>query len=278
VARALVETCGAEWRAAHGSCDDYHVNLDRPEAREKYGMLVGSCLAPITAALSTARRARMFHPDGVVYQANVEPCTLNPQLLPVAERLAGLALVRFSSALWRGERQWPDVLGSAIRFGWVPATPGLASPQDLLLATIRFPWTMPFAPFATNFRSYLWNHYHAVSPFEIAGVGRVKIRLESPRIGGRRSETRAEHLRHAASEGQARFVLQFRRLDVGPFWRHWQPVARVTLMGQLDADQAALRFSPFHSGAGIQPVGFVHALRLATYAASQQARPDHEAP
>jgi hypothetical protein len=274
-----MDPLGAGCRNAHGSCDHADVNLDNPDTREKYGMLVGSCLAPITAALSTARHARMFHPDGVVYQANVEPCTLNPQLLPTAERLAGLALVRFSSALWRGGRQWPDVLGSAIRFGWVPATPGLASPQDLLLATIRFPWTMPFAPFATDFRSYLWNHYHAVSPFEVAGFGRVKIRLQSPRLGGGPGpETRAEHLRQAVSEGEARFLLQFRRLDVGPLWRHWQPVARVTLMGEVQADQAALRFSPFRSGAGIQPVGFVHALRLAAYAASQQARPDHEAP
>jgi hypothetical protein len=254
------------------------VNFDTPGVSEKYGMLVGSCLAPITAALSRARRARMFHPDGVVYQANVVPATLNPQLLPIAERLAGLALVRFSSALWRGGRQWPDVLGAAIRFGWVGVKPGPALPQDLLLATIRFPWTMPFAPFATNFRSYLWNHYHAVSPFEVPGVGRVKIRLRSPRLGNGSMETRAEHLRQAASEGQARFELQFRRLDVGPLWRHWQPVASITLIGQFDADQAALRFSPFRSGAGIQPVGFVHALRLAAYAASQQARPEHEAP
>jgi hypothetical protein len=220
----------------------------------------------------------MFHPDGVVYQANVEPLTLNPQLLPIAERLSGLALVRFSSALWRGGRQWPDVLGAAIRFGWVGANPGLSAAQDLLLATIRFPWTMPFAPFATNFRSYLWNHYHAVSPFEVAGIGRVKIRLRSPRLRNRSSETRAEHLRQTTRDGGARFELEFRRLDVGPLFRHWQPVARLTLIGQFDADQAALRFSPFRAGAGIQPVGFVHALRLAAYAASQQARPEHDRP
>lgn len=252
------------------------VDFDHPEPREKYGLMLGAALAPITAALSRARRARMFHPDGVVYQANVEPCTLNPQLLPVAQRLAGLALVRFSSALWRGGRQWPDVLGAAIRFGWVGTTPGPSTPQDLLLATIRFPWTMPFAPFATNFRSYLWNHYHAVSPFEVPGVGRVKIRLRSPRLGNRGRATRDAHLSHAVLDGQARFELQFRRLDVGPLFRHWQPVACLTLIGPFDADQAALRFSPFRAGAGIQPVGFIHALRVAAYAASQRARPDHD--
>ena len=30
---------------------------------------------------------------------------------------------------------------------------------------------MPFAPLVTHFRSFLWNHYHAVSPFELPGMG-----------------------------------------------------------------------------------------------------------
>jgi len=252
------------------------VNLAKPEASERYGMLVGSWLAPITAALSRSRRARMFHPDGVVYQAQVEPYTSDSELQTIAERLAGTALVRFSSALWREGRQWPDVLGAAIRFGWNGADAQRGAPQDLLFATIRSPWTMPFAPLATNFRSFLWNHYHAVSPFEVPGVGRVKIRLRSPRLGKGSGKTRAEHLDEVVGQGRARFELQFRRLDVSPLARSWQPVARVTLTARFDADQAALRFSPFRDGADIRPVGFVHALRLAAYAASQDARPEHD--
>lgn len=251
------------------------MSVDRPEPIEKYGMLLGSYLAPITSALSGARGARMFHPDGVVYQANVEPCTYNPHFRPIAEQLAGIALVRFSSALWRSGREWPDVLGAAVRFGWAPARPGLGVEQDLLLATIRYPWTMPLAPFATNFRSYLWNHYHAVSPFEVPGVGRVKIRLRSPRLGNHGSDSRERHLEQATREGLARFELQFRRLEVTPLARHWQPVAALRLMGRFEIDQEALRFSPFRDGAGLRPVGFVHALRVAAYAASQAARPDH---
>ena len=252
------------------------MSLDQPQPGEKFGMAVGACMAPITAALSRARRARMFHPDGLVFQANVEPCTLNPQLLPIARRLSGIALVRFSSALWRGGRAWPDVLGAAIRFGWVGLTPEQPQ-QDLLLATIRYPWTMPFAPLATNFLSFLWNHYHAVSPFEVAEVGRIKLRLRSPRLWNRGAKSRDAHLRDVTAEGRGRFELQLRRLDVTPLARHWQPLARVTLIRESDIDQAALRFSPFRAGAGIKPVGFVHALRLAAYAASQDARPDHDA-
>jgi hypothetical protein len=251
------------------------MNLDRPHRREKLGMLAGACLAPITGALSSARRARMFHPDGLVFQATVEPRAVAPDLAQVGERLAGSALVRFSSALWRGNHEWPDVLGAAIRFGWTPAGSAAAS-QDLLLATIRFPWTMPLAPLTTNFRSFIWNHYHAVSPFEVDGVGRVKVRLRSPRIDNGTSDSRALHLLHAVNAGRANFEVQFRRLSVPPWARRWESVARLTLVAPLEVDQAALRFSPFRAGAGVSPVGFVHALRLAAYAASQAARPPHQ--
>lgn len=253
------------------------MNLDRPQGREKLGIFAGAWLAPIAAALSGARQARMFHPDGLVLGATVESCAAQPDLARVAERLAGNALVRFSSALWRGNHEWPDVLGVAIRFGWTALASDTSREQDLLLATIRFPWTMPFAPFATNFRSYLWNHYHAVSPFEVEGVGRVKIRLRSPRLGNGTSQSRAHHLLASVGTGQASFELQLRRLGPSPFARRWEPVARLNLIAPLEIDQAALRFSPFRAGAGLEPIGFVHALRLAAYAASQDSRPTHRA-
>lgn len=243
--------------------------------REQCGHLGGVLLAPLTAALSGLREARMFHPDGVVYSAGLVSAASAPELQHLAERLGRTALVRFSSALWRRGHDYPDVMGVALRFpiGSAPA----AHTQDLLLATIRFPWTMPFAPFATNFRSFLWNHYHAVSPFEVDGVGAVKFRLRSPRLGNALPMTRAEHLARVAAEGAASFELQLRRLDAPVWSRRWETIAKLTLMKPLAVDQAALRFSPFNSGAGIRPTGFVHALRVAAYAASQEARPASDA-
>lgn len=211
----------------------------------------------------------MFHPDGLVYLANVEPSARTPDLRQLAERLGPSALLRFSSALWRKPHEWPDVLGAALRFGEGPTR------QELLLATIRFPWTMPFAPLATNFRSFLWNHYHAVSPFEVDGVGIVKFRLRSPRLSNNNGLTRPEHLHHAVTQGRAVYELELRRLNEPPLSRQWEPVAHITLEKQRVLDQERLRFSPFRDGAGIRPIGFVHALRVAAYAASQQARPDH---
>lgn len=249
------------------------MTIEHPEFAEKCGLWVGAGLSPLTAALSHARSARMFHPDGVVYQATTEPTTTEPELRSLAERLSGATLARFSSALWRHGHEWPDVLGAALRFGWG----GTAGMQDLLFATIRFPWTMLLSPLATNYRSFLWNHYHAVSPFEAPGAGRVKLRLRSPRLDNGAGSSRREHLQSATRAGRAVFELELRRLDVSPLARHWEPLARVKLVAPFDVDQSALRFSPFNDAAGLRPVGFVHAIRVAAYAASQNARPASDA-
>ena len=145
--------------------------------------------------------------------------------------------------------------------------------QDLLLATIRFPLTTPFAPLATDVRSFLWNHYHAVSPFVSAPVGRVKLRMRSPRIRNRSGLPRMAHLAREVEAGRATWTMEARRLATPFFRRRWEPVARLTLERRLTIDQAALRFSPFITGRGLCPVGFVHGLRAATYALSQAARP-----
>jgi hypothetical protein len=216
----------------------------------------------------------MFHPDGVLYQARVTNVAAPAELRAVGSLLAGHALVRFSSAWWRG-KDWPDVLGVALRFreGDLSDLEPRGADQDLLLATIRFPWTTPLAPLATRFSSFLWNHYHAVSPFLVPGIGRVKLRLRSPRLANPGSQSRAEHLQSQVSAGQAQLVLELRRLAV--FWpfRSWESLAVVTLERPLEFDQQALRFSPFQAGRSLEPIGFVHHLRVAAYAASQAARP-----
>lgn len=249
------------------------MNLQHLAPSERCGSWLGAGLAPFAAAVSRARRARMFHPDGLVFRARTEPLTRHVELQSVAERLAGSTLARFSSALWRQPHEWPDVLGAALRFGWN----GSSGAQDLLLATIRFPWTMPLAPLATNYRSFLWNHYHAVSPFTVEGAGRVKLRLRSPRLRNGLGSTRREHLEHAVRAGRAVFDLELRRLGTSPWSRRWEPLVRVTLIGPVELDQSALRFSPFNELAGLHPAGFVHALRLAAYGASQRARPASDA-
>lgn len=240
------------------------------------GQLVGDVMAPFTGALSALRHSRMFHPRGVLCGARVQPAPARRELASVAEALGGVALVRWSSALWKGG-EWTDVLGCALRFTSPPLSiepqPG---DQDLLLATIQRPWTMPLSPFTTRTHDFLANVYFGVSPFEVEGLGRVEWRLV-PVAPSPAGEQRRERLARAMAQGASL------SLELAPYSGPWRRpsatrfarVAELLLTGELELDQEALRFDPFRSGRGLMPVGFVHALRRATYAASQRRRPAH---
>lgn len=217
----------------------------------------------------------MFHPRGMICRAEVLPLASEAPAFAVAERLAGAALVRLSSALWK-DREWPDVLGVALRFTDLPLTerPG-PTDQDLLLATIRRPWTMLLAPFSTHFHDFLANDYYAVSPFDVRELGRVEWRIR-PECSSPPGARRGERLRSAVIAERASLVLEY--APYRPPWRFndeapFTPLARITLQEFADLDQEALRFDPFRAGRGIVPVGMIHALRRATYATSQFARP-----
>ncbi|HWA74063.1 MAG TPA: hypothetical protein VG937_17090 [Polyangiaceae bacterium] len=217
----------------------------------------------------------MFHPAGILCRARVEIVTEEPHLRAVAERLQGSALVRLSSALWKAH-EWPDVLGCALRFSEnIERVVPLASDQDLLLATIRRPWTLPFAPLSTRYQDFFENCYYAVSPFEVPPLGRVEWRLV-PEPGSSSELHREDRLLHRLAAGTANFLLECARyrspwkaFDERPF----RPVVRVRALEVSELDQEALRFDPFQAGRDLTPVGFVHSLRRATYASSQQARP-----
>lgn len=248
------------------------------------GHLAGLALSPVTGAISALRRSRMFHPHGVLCAAHVEPLASAPRLAGVARALAGPALLRWSSAWWKHNERH-DVLGCAIRFG---ATESSLSPaadsQDLLLATIQRPWSMLGAPWTTAQHDFLSNVYFGVSPFLVDGVqplgrqGRaseIEWRLvpECPSPPG---ASRRERLERALASGGAALRLElasyhgpWRRPRDADFWG----VARIVLERLRDDDPAMLRFDPFRAGRGIVPVGFVHAMRRFTYAASQRLRP-----
>ena len=82
---------------------------------ERLGAIAGWLWSPMTGTISLVRRARMFHPEGALYRAEVEPVRETPWP-DVAKRLAGPALARLSSAWWRRGRELPDALGLALRF------------------------------------------------------------------------------------------------------------------------------------------------------------------
>lgn len=247
----------------------------RQTLAERAGDEMGRAIGPLFAAITALRRARTFHPRGDCADAVVEVTgEVVADYRPVAERLAGNAFVRLSDALTKGKARWPDVLGCAIRFGG--SYPFEEGGQDLLFATIKRPWTMPFSPLTTKVGDYLANDYFAVSPFSIDGGPRVYLRLRPERLpsveaatGGRNAaDRRRRRLERAIANGSAVFVLGVGRGPRGPF----APIASIRLVSIWQRDPPELRFDPFRNGAGIEPRGLVHALRRGVYPASQRAR------
>lgn len=294
--------------ARHGHDRELFANLvrrmqeRRTDAAERAGELVGLLAAPVFAVTSALRRARTFHPRGDCADADVSVADGVPrQHRGLAERLSGNAFVRFSDALTKKKARWPDVLGCAIRFGGDVDDPATLGDQDLLFATIKRPWTMPFSPFTTKVHDYLANDYFAVSPFsvpplrdgDVADASRVWFRLRpaskdpgavvattsstgpisSLRASTSRSrrgpaEQRRRRFERAIANGDAVFTLGIAHSPWGPF----APLVRIQIVSVRLTDPASLRFDPFRSGRGIEPRGFVHAMRRSVYGASQRAR------
>ena len=229
-------------------------------------------MSPVFALVSAARGARTFHPRGVTFQALLQRHPEAPhELGALVTRLTGPALVRFSGALWKQAQRLPDVLGCAIRFrnddrDSIEPEEG---DQDLLLATIRRPWTMGFSPLTTDVRDYLANDYFSVSPFDVGLARAVYFRLTPIQGSSAKTGTRGERLLQDIEFGRANLTLE---LSAGPFGP-WTPLVVMTLERAAHVDEEALRFSPFRAGRGLSPRGFIHALRVGAYALSQRARP-----
>lgn len=234
--------------------------------REQVGDAVGRALAPMFELVASARRSRVFHPQGVVVLAYARAIAREPRAAVTAERLRGPALVRFSTALWK-KRAWPDALGCAIRFcaSETPSVDPDPSDQDLLFATIRSPLTTLLGPIGVDPHDFLANTYFGAAPFDAPDGSRVKLRLvpDAPVHDG---EDRNDRLAAAIEQGAA-LRLELRRTFELP----WREVVRVDLERVVDLDQARLRFWPFREGRGVRPRGFVHALRRGAYRASQRA-------
>jgi hypothetical protein len=233
------------------------------------GLLAGLALAPLTALGSYLRRSRLFHPRGLCLRGVVRPAAGDLAFREAGLRLAGPVFVRFSSAWWKW-REWPDVLGCALRFtsdGTVDPAPR-ATDQDLLMATIRTPLTTMLAPLSTHVDDYMSNAYFGVAPFAVPTLGRVKLRL-SPVEPAPPGITREQRLTRALDRAPLQLTLEARAHRLGS---RYKPLAHVELGERVQLDQGELRFDPFACGRGFKPVGFVHGLRVASYAASRRAR------
>jgi len=246
-------------------------------AAAQAGVALGWTIAPWFALVSWLRRSRTFHPRGTVFHAWVaRHAEVSPALSELADRLTGRALVRFSGALWKRAESLPDVLGCALRLRRDDSDDPVpeSGDQDLLFATIRRPWTMPFAPFTTDVRDYLTNDYFAVSPFDAGLANPVYLKLHPSGTVRERSGRREERLTRAVGRHDAVLELCASERPFGP----WAPVVTLVLQRTALIDGEALRFRPYRSGRGLEPRGFVHSLRVGVYASSQRARPVRKRP
>lgn len=209
------------------------------------GWVIG---APFFAAMTALRRSRPLHPSGILYEATSEATvTDDDELRALANAVTGSALVRLSHALWKKPRPHvPDVLGCALRLG---------RDQDLLFATIKRPWTTPFAPLSTDVDDYFGNFYYGVSPFTFRGESR-------------RFYLRLRPFSACANAAFGGFALE---ISDRPR-RGYRELARITLERIEEGGGTRLHFDPFRTGRGIEPCGFVHAMRRGAYAASQTVR------
>lgn len=232
------------------------------------GRVIGIMLAPFVFLFALVRGARAFHPDGVVYRADVFPAApAGDPLARAAARLAGPALVRLSAAVRRAGDERPDVLGLAIRFG-------AAGDQDLLLATfdgfgLR---QLRRATATTDTHDYLANDYRSVARYRLDGAGAVTLHAR-----GRHAHddtdgaSRDERLARAAAAGDAVFHVEAQR-HACPGHPARVPLVELRLVGRASVPSASLRFSPLRDGRGLHAIGFYAGLRWAAYPASRLGR------
>jgi hypothetical protein len=235
--------------------------------QEFIGRVIGATVAPFTFLGSLIRGHRLFHPDGVVYRAEVEPIASGGPLGRLAQRLAGTALVRLSGALWewpQGKRA-PDVLGVVVRFRSVEeVTPkSLPGDQDLMFVTAASLPGLVVAPFRTNVNDFLGNRYSTILPFTLAGIGKLYLRLV-PTQRSPAGADRRERLALAVAQGTA--VLQLEIQEEGG--EQWLPIAAIELRARLDIEDDELTFDPGSSAMGLVPRGVLQGLRPPVYAAS----------
>ena len=200
-------------------------------------------------ALTRLRGKRFFHPDGTAYESLLRIDPDGPSLARgtvLGREGEYSAVVRLS----RGAgvpAPLPDVHGVAVKVHQTEG--GAGADQDLLLVTSG---ALPVLRHALLPTLGFDGHFSSIVPFR-AGKDIVLVGARVvDEIGERPSELEV--------------------VVAAPFGP-WLPIGRLLLGRRLGDDEAeALRYSPWHAGGGLEPVGLVNRLRLSAYRSSQAAR------
>lgn len=225
--------------------------------------VAGITLGGALAGVAWLRGGKAVHPHGVSYGARllIDGAPTSPaasQLLSAQGEWP--AIVRFSRSVGL-PRPLPDLLGMSIR---VLDAYGGGRHQDFLLVTsadlpvlhhIFLPaGDVQQRPYSSSLA------YRAGSRTFLIGTRPDK---DSPRPSG---DDEFDRLARAALTGELRF-----ELVIAPRFGRFERIGVLQIETKLPESLDALRFSPFNTGGGMEPVGTLNRLRAYAYPMSQRA-------
>ncbi len=221
------------------------------------GVLLGTALAPLGAAIGFTRGKRAVHPVGAAYEATVVVEDSGWDLLEgtVLGRPGSYRAVARLSRGFGMPLRWRDVHGIAVRMF---DAGGPAIPQDLLVATAH--------------RKSSGRDATSVTPrYEQVFSSMLRLRAPNGEVIVRASPLQPmpeDETVHAYVAGRWEF-----EIGVSPPGGEARPVARLTLGAPLSREATeALEFNLAHDGGGLVPVGVLNQARPIVYRASQAGR------
>lgn len=215
----------------------------------------------LMSGLAAIRAGKPVHPQGVVHRARliVEGGAAAPPGSELLSRPATRpAIVRFSRSIGLPQ-PLPDLLGASIR---ILDAYGRDRHQDILLVTS---FDLPVLHYGVMLTKDLQARPYS-SSFPYRAGDRTFLlgllpRAESPRPDGR---DEFDRLDRAAATGRLAFDL-----SVAPHAGRFSRVASLHVEERLPGGADALRFNPFNTGGGLEPAGFLNAIRDYAYPMAQ---------
>lgn len=217
------------------------------------------------AVLSRARGRRVFHPDGVAYEAELHvPGERPPTGVPLFDEPGRhRAIVRASRGAGLPE-PLPDTLGLGIRLCDVH---GDGRHQDLLINVSADRPVLHHLILPAR-DGFFGQSYSSVLPYRVGG--RLVLIGATPAAAERRADlTDLAELEELAALGEAAWDIVL----AAPGGRWEEPIGRLRLTARLpDRVAEELTFNPWRTGGGIRPAGVLQALRRTAYRGSQRGR------
>lgn len=212
------------------------------------------------ARLEGMRGARVFHPDGIGFEAELTIAgnSSAPEGTLLGDPAGHAAVVRFSRAVGLPS-QVPEILGVAIRLTDVH---GPGRHQDFMLASS---WRIA-------------GGRHALIPATRGFFGSFFSSLVPYRVGGQTMllglDPGSDHATPYDLEGLAATATgRSYTVCLAPFLGGWSAAGVLTIGDRLpDAPVEGLRFNPLNTGGGVRPAGPLQAFRAAAYEGSQAGR------